>query len=200
MADRTFTEGEAYALVEDAIKRETAAAASRVTELEGENLALKNANDVLVTEKAAETQRADQGAQALIDYKDGVEQEKAREALRGDRIAKVAKVASALDMNEERAGRIVAMSDEAFTSYLADLREVAAKAPPKLDKNGKPIDPDAAADAAGGNDKDADDKQKASATTGVIPRQSAAFSGSTNTKPAGTVVGVIGAQRALRIG
>lgn len=192
MGDRTFTEGEAYALVDDGVKRETAARDTRISELESENLTLKNTNDVLVTEKASETQRADQAAQALIDYKESIEQEKARESLRGTRLAAVKEATDLLEITDERAGRIVAMSDEAFTSYVADLREVSAKQPkPKLDKDGKPIPAEPE-----------DDKTKAAekaAVTGV-PRESAAFGSTTESKTTGTVKGVIGAQRALRAG
>jgi hypothetical protein len=192
MADRTFTEGEAYALVDDAVKRETAAAAIRISELEA---TLKTANDVLVAEKAAETKRADQAAQALIDFKDDIERETARVALRTERVAAVADATDLLEMTDERAERITAMDEAAFTSYLSDLREVAAKAPKEDPKN----DPDAKADAKGGDDKDEDDpKAKAK---GKIPRESAAFGGSTsNAKSTGSVIGVIGAGRALRVG
>lgn len=189
MPDRTFTEGEHYALVDDAVKRETAAATSRNSELETENTELKNANDVLVTEKAAETQRADQAAQALIDFKDGVEQEKAREARRTDRVAKVTEAAPLLEITTERSDRIVAMSDEVFESYLTDLREVAA-AKPKDDKKDK--DTKDKKDAfVPGDKKDKKD----------IPRESAAFQGDssdTDNADTGTVKGLIGASRALR--
>lgn len=192
MPDRTFTEGEHYALVDDAVKRETASATTRISELDKENIELKNANDVLVTEKAAETTRADEAAQALIDFKGNVEQEKAREARRTDRVAEVTKAAPSLEITQERSDRIVAMSDELFTSYLSDLREVAAKKP-KLDKDGKPI-PDAA------DDGDADDKKSKGKP---IPRESAAFGGSdsdngNNNSDTGTVKSLIGASRALR--
>jgi hypothetical protein len=193
MADRTFTEGEAYALVDDAVKRETAAAAIRISELEA---TLKTANDVLVAEKAAETKRADQAAQALIDFKDGIEQETARVALRTERVAAVAEATDLLEMTDERADRITAMDEAAFASYVSDLREVAAKAPKD--------DPDAAADAKGGDDKDEDDAKTKNVEVkvkGKIPRESAAFGGTASTaKPTGTVIGVIGASRALRVG
>lgn len=197
MADRTFTEGEAYALVDDAVKRETAAAAIRISELEA---TLKTANDVLVAEKAAETKRADQAAQALIDFKDGIEQETARVALRTERVAAVGEATDLLEMTDERADRITAMDEAAFASYVSDLREVAAKAPKEDPKN----DPDAAADAKGGDDKDEDDpktKAEEAKGKGKMPRESAAFGGSTTkTKPTGTVIGVIGAARSLRAG
>lgn len=201
MADRTFTEGEAYALVADAVQRETAAAATRISELEA---TLKSANDVLVAEKAAETQRADQAAQALIDFKDGIEQEKARVALRTERVAAVADATDLLEMTDERADRITAMDEAAFASYVSDLREIAAKAPPFPKKEDPKDDSDAADDAKGGDDKDEDDvKAKAdkAKAKGKIPRESAAFGGTTTTaKSTGTVIGVIGASRALRTG
>ena len=204
MADRTFTEGEAYALVDDAVKRETAAAATRISELES---TLKTANDVLVAEKAAETKRADQAVQALIDFQDGIEQEKARVALRTERVAAVADATDLLEMTDERADRITAMDEAAFASYVSDLREIAAKAP----KEGSKDDPDAAQDVSGKDDKDADDMVKTGAAgdkgddrvkaKGKIPRESAAFGGTTTTaKSTGTVIGVIGASRALRVG
>jgi len=182
MADRTFTEGEHYALVDDAIKRETAAAATRVSELETKVTELQNANDVLVTEKAAEMQRANQAAQALDQFKQQIETEKAQEAQRAERTAKVTEVAPALELTQERSDRIVAMSDEVFESYLADLREVAAKSA------AKPAD-----------EAKKDEKKAEKAAEGSIPRESAAFAGSdTDNKVAGTVLGVIGASRALR--
>ena len=197
MADRTFTEGEAYALVADAVQRETAAAATKISELEA---TLKSANDVLVAEKAAETKRADQAAQALIDFKDGIEQETARVALRTERVAAVAEATDLLEMTDERADRITAMDEAAFASYVSDLREIAAKAPKEDPKD----DPDAAADAKGGDDKDEDDAKTKAAEAkakGKIPRESAAFGGTTSTaKSTGTVIGVIGASRALRVG
>jgi len=124
MADRTFTEGEAYALVDDAVKRETAAL--RVA-ADGREADLKSANDVLVAEVAAEVKRADQAAQELIDFKDGIEQETARVALRTERVAAVADATDLLEMTDERADRITAMEEAAFASYLSDLREIAAK-------------------------------------------------------------------------
>jgi hypothetical protein len=182
MADRTFTEGEHYALVSDAVSRETAAATSRISELEAENLSLKNSHDVLVTEKAAETQRADQAAQALVEFQEQIEQEKAREARRTERLAAVADAAPLLELTDDRSDRIVAMSDEVFESYVSDLREVAAKAPK----------PDAA-------EPDADDEKKKKAKGKGVPRESAAFSGTaTDTQSVGTVKGLIGASRALR--
>lgn len=197
MADRTFTEGEHYALVDDAVKRETASATARVTELEAQNTELKNAFDVLETEKAAETQRADQAAQALVEFKDQIEQEKAREARRAERVAQVAEAAPLLEITQDRSDRIVAMTDEGFENYLSDLREVAAKAKTKV------VDPDNDGDDDSNDPKDAKDGKKKpfqKASEGTIPRESAAFASGeqTDNKGAGTVMGLMGASRALR--
>lgn len=201
MADRTFTEGEAYALVEDGVKRETAVATTRITELESENTALKNKADVLVTEKASETLRADTATQALVDFKDGIEQEKAREVLRTERVAAVADATTLLEMTDERAARIVAMDEEAFASYVTDLREIAAKSP--VEDKGKCSHEGKCEMADGKCAKGAKDDKKAPpfGKAAELPRESAAFGGSIETaKAGGSVKGVIGASRALRTG
>lgn len=187
---RTFTEGEAYALVADNVARETAAANERVTTLEAANTGLQNRIDVVETEKAAEVARAELAEKAFTDFKTNLEAETAREAKRTDRTAKVAEAAPGLEMTDERATRIVAMDDEIFESYLTDLREVAAKAKPKIDpKTGKPMvmpmDP---------AEPDADDKQKASV---AVPRESAAFGGDITPSTKASVKAFIGAGRAV---
>jgi hypothetical protein len=185
MADRNFTEGETYALVEEAVKRETASATTRISELEAQNTELKNAADVLVTEKASEKQRADQAVQALDDFKAQIEQEKAQEARRAERVAKVAEAAPLLEITQDRSDRIVAMADDVFESYLSDLREVAAKAPKPEEKKDPKKD----------EKKDAEKASEGS----TIPRESAAFAGSADdNKATGTVMGLLGASRALR--
>lgn len=204
MADgRSFTEGEAYALVADNVARETAEAKERVTTLTAENTGLQNRIDVLDTEKAAETVRADLAEKAFTDFKTELETEKAREAKRTERTAQVAEAAPGLEMTDERATRIVAMEDEMFTSYLTDLREVAAKAKAKVKidpKTGKPV-----VDPKGPDDKmpmepDEDDMKtdgtRNKASAGDIPRESAAFGGTTTSTKA-SVRGLIGAGRAM---
>lgn len=197
MADgRTFTEGEAYALVADNVARETAEAKERNTTLTAENTGLQNRIDVMETEKAAETARADLAEKAFTEFKANLEAETAREAKRTDRTAQVAEAAPDLEMTDERATRIVAMEDETFASYLTDLREVAAKAKVKIDpKTGKPFAvPNVPRD---GEEPDADDvNEKTKQKAGAIPRQSAAFHGSTTSTKA-SVKGLIGAGRAM---
>ena len=205
MADgRTFTEGEAYALVADNVARETAEAKERNTTLTAENTGLQNRIDVLDTEKAAETVRADLAEKAFTEFKTNLEAETAREAKRTERTAQVAEAAPGLEMTDERATRIVAMEDEIFASYLTDLREVAAKAKVKLDKNGKPVmDPKTGKAMMADNkmpmEPDEDDKTDGTrnkASEGDIPRESAAFGGTTTSTKA-SVRGLIGAGRAM---
>ena len=181
---RTFTEGEHSALVDAAVTRETAAAQEKITSLQAENAELQTKVDALTTEKAAETQRADQAVQELTDFKASAEAEKAAAARRESRKAEVAAANPLLPLDVEgdedskkRLDRIAAMSDEEYASYLTDMREVAKAAAP-----------------AGGT-------PPASQTAGTgaePPRATAAFAGTPpaeESKP--SVKGVIGLGRSL---
>lgn len=176
---RVFTEGEAYALVADNVARETAEFKAQVDTLQTEKSDLQTKLDVLETEKAAAEQRAEKAEQDLATYKAEVEQEKAQEARKAERLAEVAKANPVLDLSSEtdagreRQGRIAAMSDEAYAAYLADMREVASKSEPK------------------GEDKGGDQG-------GTPPRNTAAFSADSGEKSTATpVMGLFGARRAL---
>lgn len=194
MADtttRVFQEGEHQTLLSAAVERETAAAKTKISELEREKAELQTAKDVLEAEKAAETKRADDAVKALEDHKAEIERQAAMEAKRGERVAALKEAYGPLEVeiDEERSNRIVAMSDEVFEDHLATIREVAAKVPakPAADDDG-----DAAEDAAAA--------AKSKKGKGM-PRQSAAFGGgdsaSTDTKQGGTVLGLLGARRGL---
>lgn len=124
---RSFTEGEAYALVDDNVKRETAKLTEKVEALEAAKSALETEKDVLETEKAQAIQRAEAAEQALTDYRNEAEAEKAREAKRAERKAQLAEANPHLEITEAREERIVAMDDEQFAAYLEDMREVASK-------------------------------------------------------------------------
>lgn len=193
MADtttRVFQEGEHQTLLSAAVERETAAAKTKISELEREKAELQTAKDVLEAEKAAETKRADDAVKALEDHKAEIERQAAMEAKRGERVAALKEAYGPLEVeiDEERSNRIVAMSDEVFEDHLATIREVAAKVPakPAADDDG-----DAAEDAAAAKNK----KGKG------MPRQSAAFGGgdsaSTDNKQGGTVLGLLGARRGI---
>lgn len=172
---RVFTEGEAYALVQDNVARETAAANEKIGTLEKAQADLQTKVDVLETEKAQETQRADQAVQELAEFKKDIEEKEAREKARAERVAKLTEANPLLEITDERSDRIAAMSDEAFDAYLADMREVASKSTP------------------------AKETTKPAETEGDLPRATAAFSPNPDekSKPTGTVLGVIGARRAL---
>lgn len=125
---RMFTQGEAYALVDDGIKRETAARDDKIASLEREKAELQTKVDTLETEKTAEAQRADEAVKAFEDYK--TEQEANRQiAERAEsRKKELAEANPFLELTEERVARVAAMSDEAYTTYLSEMREVAEKA------------------------------------------------------------------------
>lgn len=173
---RVFTEGEAYALVQDNVARETAAANEKVGQLEKAQAELQTKVDVLETEKAQETQRADQAVTELAEFKKSIEEKDAREKARAERVAKLAEANPLLEITDARSDRLAAMGADEFEAYLADMREVASKSTPATEST-KP----------------------AEKTEGDLPRATAAFSPdpAEKSKPTGTVLGVIGARRAL---
>jgi DNA anti-recombination protein RmuC len=171
--DRTFTEGEAYALVADHVARETAAANTKVAELTAQNTTLASEKDVLEVRATAAEEKAATAEKALEDHKAEVETQKANEAKRSDRVAKVAEVAPTLKVEGERADRIVAMADADFEEYVNTLREVASA-------NGT--------------------QPPAEGTPTGLPRQSAAFQGAPaqGDKPAqSSVKGLFAARAAI---
>jgi hypothetical protein len=182
--ERTFTEGEAYALVADAVERETAAAKTEAEELRNQVTSLGNEKDALELRATAAEEKVAEAEKALEDYKTDVETQKAAEAKRDERLTKVAEVAPTLVEGDdekvaERCNRIVAMDDESFQEYLDSLTAVA---PQKANDDGK-----------GGS------TTTPPATATPLPRESAAFKGSQPTGDAGkaSVKGVFGARRAL---
>jgi hypothetical protein len=127
---RTFTEGEAYALVNDSVARETAAAQVQIEELTTANAALSTKVDTLETEKAAAISRAEAAEQAHEAFKSELEEKAAKEAKRDERLREVAEANPVLDLTDEaRIARIVNFDDEGFQGYLADMRAVASQNP-----------------------------------------------------------------------
>lgn len=183
--ERTFTEGEAYALVADAVERETASAKAEVSELQQQVVTLGNEKDALELRVTAAEEAKETADKALDDYKAEVETQKAMEAKRDERLAKVAEVAPTLvegddDKVKERCDRIVAMADEAFQEYLDGITAVAPQ---------KAAADDGKGDGKGGG-KPAE----------TLPRQSAAFKGGSPTGDAGkaSVKSLFGARRAAQ--
>ncbi len=176
MADRTFTEGEAYALVADAVERETASAKAEAASALEQVTTVSNEKDALLLRATAAEEAKAAAEKELEDFKASIETQKAQEAKRSERVAKLAEVAPQLKIEGERADRIVAMEDEVFTDYVSSLREVAAMGPHPFKKGD-----DGKCAMCKGEDSAPMHKmapQKAAAE-GDLPRQSAAFSGST---------------------
>lgn len=176
MADRTFTEGEAYALVADAVERETASAKATATEAQNQVTTLSNEKDALELRVTAAEEAKAASDKELVDFKASIETQKAQEAKRSERVAKLAEVAPQLKIEGERADRIVAMEDDAFTDYVSSLREVAAMGPHPFKKADDGKCSMCKGDEAAAMHKAAPQN---AAAEGELPRQSAAFAGST---------------------
>lgn len=134
MADeKTFSESEHIAILADRVRTETANLTAERDQLVELKTELENKLDVEATAKTAAEQRAEEAEKALADYKAEVEQEREAAAKKDERIAKVREVAGHLtdDFFEDvsRVNRIVAMSDEIFEGYLADLGAASKTAP-----------------------------------------------------------------------
>jgi hypothetical protein len=173
---RTFTEGEAYALVSDAVQRETAAVVAEKETLTERLTAAETERDAALARATAAEELAATTKTAHDEFVAGLEAQKAQEAKRTERLAKLAEVAPGLTVEAERADRIVAMSDEAFDEMVETVRETAAAKPTE----GSTPPP--------------------AAPTGV-PRESAAFQGKSpaegDAATTGSVMGLLGARRAM---
>ncbi len=125
---RTFTEGEAYALVADNVQRETAALTSTLEGRDREVADLQAKLDVAEAATSAATTARETAEKALADYKADQEAEREQASRRESRVAKVREVAGHLKdefFTDERAVRWAAMDDGAFESYCAELAELA---------------------------------------------------------------------------
>lgn len=129
MSERTFTEGEAYALVGDAVERETAAVKAELVTVKEQVTSISNEKDALELRATAAEEAKTKAEQELTDFKAQIETEKANEAKREQRVAKLTEVAPTLKVEGERLDRIVAMDDESFSHYVDSLKEVAVAAP-----------------------------------------------------------------------
>lgn len=131
--DRTFTEGEAYALVADNVQRETATLTASVEKLTSEKAALETEKDELRSQLDIAVAARETAEQALADYKATVENQKAMDARRDERVTKVREVAKHLKdefYTAERAQRWAAMEDEAFDAYIAELADLSVGVAP----------------------------------------------------------------------
>ena len=130
MADpKSFTEDEHLAILEDRVNRETADLTAERDQLKSEKAELESKLDVETAAKVAAEQRATAAEEALENFKQEVADREAAAAKKSERLEKAREAAKHLDdkffEDEKRVERIVAMSDESFEGYVADLAETA---------------------------------------------------------------------------
>lgn len=137
MADeKTYTEAEHIAILSDRLTKETADLTAERDQLSSVKTELETKLDVAEGAKVAAEQRAVEAEAALTEYKGEVEREREAAAKKDTRLAELREAAAHLDdeffNDEKRVTRVVAMSDEDFQGYLADLgatNTVTPKAP-----------------------------------------------------------------------
>jgi hypothetical protein len=129
--ERTFTEAEHFALLTDAVQRETSSLTAEKSQLETTVSELQARVDVLEAEKAAETAAKDQAVSEFEAFKAEIAEKAAVEARKADRVARVKAAAELPDtyFTDDRIQRWAEMADEQFEALVADLAEVAAAAP-----------------------------------------------------------------------
>lgn len=121
---RTFTEAEHFALLTDAVQRETADLKSEKEALSTEKADLQQRIDVLEAEKAALTSERDTIKSEFEAFKAELAEKAEIEARTEDRLTKVKAAAEHLPddyFTPERAARWAEMSDEVFETAVADL-------------------------------------------------------------------------------
>lgn len=126
MADeKTYSENEHIAILADRVAKETADLTAERDQLVSGKGELETKLDVAESAKQAAEQRAADAEKALEDFKAQIETEREAAARKDERIAKAKETASHLAddffEDEKRVARIVAMADEDFEGYLADL-------------------------------------------------------------------------------
>jgi chromosome segregation ATPase len=149
---RTFTETEHFALLTDAVSRETASLAEAKEELvssvstltaeksavEAEKSELESRIDVLEAEKVAAEKARDEAVSEFEAFKSDLAQKAAIAERKDARIASIKEAAADLLDDEyftaPRVQRWAEMSDESFEQVVADFRDLAAKAPKRESK------------------------------------------------------------------
>lgn len=126
MADeKTYTEGEHIAILSDRLTKETADLTAERDQLSSEKDELSTKLDVAESSKLAAEQRATEAEKSLVDFKAEVDTEREAASRKDERLAKVRASADHLGddffEDEKRVLRIVAMAEEDFEGYLADL-------------------------------------------------------------------------------
>lgn len=130
MADeRTYSQDEHIAILDDRVKRETADLTAERDQLKSEKAELETKLDVETSARQAAELRATEAEKALEDFKSEVQEREAAAARKEERVTKLREAASHLNdeffKDDARVERIVAMDEGTFEGYLADLSEAA---------------------------------------------------------------------------
>lgn len=127
---RVFTEDEHIAVLAHQVQTETAAITGERDVLKSDRDDLATKLDIETAAKTAAETRATEAETALQTFKDQVESEREAASRKDERLGKVKEAAPHLgedfldEAREEaqaRVARIVAMDEDAFTAYVADL-------------------------------------------------------------------------------
>ena len=126
MADeKQFSESEHIAILTDRVATETAGLTAERDRLTTENADLQSKLDVAESAKVAAEQAAADVQKAFDEFKAEVDAERQKAARKDERIAMVRDVAKHLEdsffEDPQRVERIVAMADDQFEGYIADL-------------------------------------------------------------------------------
>ena len=121
----TYTHDEHIAILSDRVTRETATLTAERDDLSATVEELESKLDVTESAKVAAETRATEAEKALEDFKTEVTEREEAASRKDGRLAKVREVAAHLGddffADEKRVARIVAMSEDAFEGYVADL-------------------------------------------------------------------------------
>ncbi len=132
--DKTFTEQEHIAILADRVATETAAITAERDALKAERDDLATKLDVAESAKVAAEQAKETAEKEFADFKTSLDELAAAEGKRDERLAKVKEVAAHLgddflstenEVGKARVERIVAMADDQFEGYVADLKSTA---------------------------------------------------------------------------
>lgn len=127
-APRTLTEDEAYAIVADRVRRETADLTAANETLTREKADLATQLETTEAKLATEQQARELAEAKLVEVKEATEREQAAAARLDDRFKTVREAAFHLKdefFTDERKARWSSMEDEAFTGYVAELAQMA---------------------------------------------------------------------------
>jgi chromosome segregation ATPase len=126
--EKRFSESEHIAILDDRVRKETAELQGTVDQLTSEKSELQNALDVAESAKVAAEKAAAEVREEFEAYKKAETEAREAAARKDDRLKELRETASHLgpeffdeEKNGDRVNRVVAMSEEEFGAYKADL-------------------------------------------------------------------------------